>query len=84
MNILAATVTFFYTISGGVAYQACYQKVGGSPTCQAMAADTTTITGLDDDADYDFWVKSGGIDSAKVRVRTQKKTIAPPAVVIQP
>jgi hypothetical protein len=85
MNILAATVTFYYVIASGTVHQACYQKVGvSSPTCQTITTSATTVPDLDDDTDYDFWVKVASVDSAKVRVRTQKKTVLPPAIVIQP
>lgn len=85
MNLLLATATFFYTISGTSPHQACYQKVGATaPTCLTITESTTTISNLEDDVDYDFWARIGGVDSIKTRVRTQKKTVLPPAIVIAP
>jgi len=81
--IFAATATFFYVLEPNVSYQACYQKQGApAATCQALTTSPFVVSGLDDDADYNFWIKANGVESAKVPVHTQKKTVVPPAIAL--
>jgi len=78
-----ATVTFFYDIQTGVSYQACHQKTGtATPTCVALTASPQAISNLADDTEYEFWVKADGVDSPKVKIRTKKKDVMPPALVL--
>ena len=80
MNILGASIFIIYNLIAGSTYQACYQKLGGTAVCAVMTVSPYQLT-VEDDTQYDFWVKINGTDSDKVVWKTGKKTAAAPQLV---